>query len=111
MLFSICESFTWKQRELEHIAVSSFGGYSYLYCWEGFQERVRRWQHGTKKMSDEDLKKLSSFEYKAAEKGSSPVECVVSLENFRKGDKCKLLPNSFYSQRIDPHLSNLSNFR
>ncbi|XWS37464.1 hypothetical protein CRYUN_Cryun19dG0045200 [Craigia yunnanensis] len=58
---------------------------------------------GTKKMSDEHLKKLPSFEYKAAEKGSSPVDCVICLENFRKGDKCKLLPNcehSFHSQCI-----------
>ncbi|XVF12106.1 hypothetical protein REPUB_Repub08aG0085500 [Reevesia pubescens] len=38
----------------------------------------------TKKMSDADLKKLPSFDYKAAEKGSSPVDCVVCLENFMK---------------------------
>ncbi|XWS50983.1 hypothetical protein CRYUN_Cryun12cG0137400 [Craigia yunnanensis] len=62
---------------------------------------------GTKKMSDEDLKKLPSFEHKAAEEGSSPVDCVVCLENFRKGDKCKVLPNckhSFHSQCIDSWL-------
>ena len=61
----------------------------------------------TKKMSIEDLKMLPSFDYKAAEKGSSPVDCVVCLENFRKGDKCKLLPNckhSFHSQCIDSWL-------
>ncbi|XP_022735984.1 RING-H2 finger protein ATL56-like [Durio zibethinus] len=63
--------------------------------------------NGTKKMLDEDLKKLPSFEYKAAEKGNSPVDCVVCLENFRKGDKCKLLPNckhSFHSQCINSWL-------
>ena len=63
--------------------------------------------NGTKKMSSEDLKMLPSFDYKAAEKGSSPVDCVVCLENFRKGDKCKLLPNckhSFHSQCIDSWL-------
>ncbi|XP_021292442.1 RING-H2 finger protein ATL56-like [Herrania umbratica] len=64
-----------------------------------------------KKMSDEDLKKLPSFDYKAAEKGSSPVDCVVCLENFRKGDKCKLLPNcrhSFHAQCIDSWLLKTS---
>ncbi|XVE54940.1 hypothetical protein DITRI_Ditri03aG0121900 [Diplodiscus trichospermus] len=64
--------------------------------------------NGNKRMSDEDLKKLPSYEYKAAdEKGSSPVDCVVCLENFMKGDKCKLLPNckhSFHSQCIDSWL-------
>ncbi|XVF54147.1 hypothetical protein PTKIN_Ptkin05aG0157200 [Pterospermum kingtungense] len=63
----------------------------------------------TKKMLDEDLKKLPTFEYEVADKGSSPAaaDCVVCLENFRKGDKCKLLPNcnhSFHSQCIDSWL-------
>ncbi|OMO59811.1 Zinc finger, RING-type [Corchorus olitorius] len=63
--------------------------------------------NGIKRMSDEEVKKLPSFDYKAAEKGSSPIDCVVCLENFRKGDKCKLLPNcrhSFHSQCIDSWL-------
>ncbi|XWS60718.1 hypothetical protein CRYUN_Cryun07bG0059800 [Craigia yunnanensis] len=63
--------------------------------------------NGTKKMLPEDLKMLPTFDYKAAEKESSPVDCVVCLENFSKGDKCKLLPNckhSFHSQCIDSWL-------
>ncbi|XVE57116.1 hypothetical protein DITRI_Ditri04bG0065800 [Diplodiscus trichospermus] len=61
-----------------------------------------------KNMSAEDLNMLPTFDYKAAdEKGSSPLDCVVCLENFRKGDKCRLLPNcshSFHSQCIDSWL-------
>ncbi|XP_022735701.1 RING-H2 finger protein ATL56-like [Durio zibethinus] len=63
--------------------------------------------NGTKRMSPADLKMLPSFDYMLADKGSSPVVCVVCLENFGNGDKCKFLPNckhSFHSQCIDSWL-------
>ncbi|KAH7550440.1 hypothetical protein JRO89_XS13G0191400 [Xanthoceras sorbifolium] len=72
---------------------------------------------GTKTMSNEDLKKLPSFKYKVeeAERGSggggtgtsSTLDCVVCLENFTVGGKCRLLPNcrhSFHAQCIDSWL-------
>ncbi|KAJ4712309.1 RING-H2 finger protein [Melia azedarach] len=61
---------------------------------------------GIKMISNEDLKEIPSFEYEAAA-GSSPVDCVVCLENFRMGDKCRFLPNcrhSFHAQCIDSWL-------
>lgn len=65
-----------------------------------------RSNRGIPKMSKEDLKSLPCFDYEAAEKGS-PVDCVVCLENFRKGDKCRMLPNckhSFHAHCIDSWL-------
>ncbi|KAH9776103.1 RING-type domain-containing protein [Citrus sinensis] len=65
-------------------------------------------QGGFKMISSDDLKQIPCFEYKAAaDRGSSPVDCVVCLENFRMGDKCRLLPNcrhSFHAQCIDSWL-------
>lgn len=56
-------------------------------------------------MSKDDLKGLPCFEYKVAEKeNTSSVDCAVCLENFKMGDKCRLLPNckhSFHVQCID----------
>ncbi|WKA08640.1 hypothetical protein VitviT2T_026345 [Vitis vinifera] len=71
---------------------------------------VQRGGSGGLGMSQDELKKLPCFEYKAValEKASnSPVDCAVCLENFRKGDKCRLLPNCkhfFHSQCIDSWL-------
>lgn len=64
---------------------------------------------GTKRMTAEDLKMLPCFDYMASnEKGSSsPVDCAVCLENFKAGDRCRLLPNcthSFHAQCIDSWL-------
>ncbi|KAM3318946.1 RING-H2 finger protein ATL39 [Capsicum chacoense] len=64
----------------------------------------------TTSMSQEDIKKLPCFDYKLeVEKGSStsPVDCAVCLENFKAGDKCRLLPkcnHSFHAQCIDSWL-------
>ena len=61
-------------------------------------------------ISREELKKLPCFEYRAVtpEKSSNnPVDCAVCLENFKKGDKCRLLPNCnhfFHSQCVDSWL-------
>ena len=62
---------------------------------------------GIKMMSNEDLKNLPCFDYVAAEKGINCVDCAVCLENFKMGDKCRLLPNcrhSFHVQCIDSWL-------
>lgn len=58
-------------------------------------------------MSTNDLEMLPSFDFKAREKGSSPVDCAVCLENFKVGDKCRLLPNcnhSFHKHCVDSWL-------
>ncbi|KAK1564680.1 hypothetical protein Q3G72_008789 [Acer saccharum] len=69
---------------------------------------------GNKTMSNEDLKKLPCFEYKVGEaetssssSSSSPVDCVICLEIFGVGDKCRSLPNcrhSFHAHCIDSWL-------
>lgn len=62
----------------------------------------------TVKLSTEDLKKLPCFEYGSEEKAfSRDVDCAVCLENFKAGEKCRLLPNCkhcFHAQCIDSWL-------
>lgn len=64
----------------------------------------------TKAASFEEIRsKLPCFAYKVEERegDSSPVECVVCLENFRAGEKCRLLPkcsHSFHIECIDSWL-------
>ncbi|CAN4088264.1 unnamed protein product [Withania somnifera] len=63
-------------------------------------------------MSQEDIKKLPCFDYKVESviEGSSttsPVDCAVCLENFKIGEKCRLLPkcnHTFHVQCIDSWL-------
>ncbi|GKV07674.1 hypothetical protein SLEP1_g19420 [Rubroshorea leprosula] len=58
-------------------------------------------------MSQDDLEKLPSFDYIAGDKGSSPVDCAVCLDNFKIGEKCRLLPlckHSFHAQCVDSWL-------
>ncbi|KAA8540834.1 hypothetical protein F0562_024797 [Nyssa sinensis] len=59
-------------------------------------------------MSKDDIKKLPCFDYNLEEEGErSPVDCAVCLENFKLGDKCRLLPNckhSFHALCIDSWL-------
>ena len=77
------------------------------------------------RMGQEEMKELPCFDYKVEEKGGSnnningcddaavavsamEVECAVCLENFRAGERCRLLPNckhSFHIQCIDSWLS------
>ncbi|XP_044504226.1 E3 ubiquitin-protein ligase ATL23-like [Mangifera indica] len=60
-----------------------------------------------KSMSLHDIEKLPCFDYIAKSKGSSPVDCAVCLDNFKKGDKCRLLPfckHSFHAQCVDSWL-------
>ncbi|KAH0690481.1 hypothetical protein KY289_017839 [Solanum tuberosum] len=56
-------------------------------------------------MSQEDIKKLPCFDYKI--ESTSPVDCAVCLENFKVGEKCRLLPkcnHRFHVQCIDSWL-------
>ncbi|CAK9138629.1 unnamed protein product [Ilex paraguariensis] len=58
-------------------------------------------------MSNDDIKKLPCFDYKVEEKGNSLLDCAVCLENFKLGEKCRLLPNcnhSFHAECIDSWL-------
>ena len=58
-------------------------------------------------MSIDDLDKLPCFHFQAKEKGSSPVDCAVCLDNFKIGEKCRLLPlcnHSFHAQCVDSWL-------
>ncbi|PWA65071.1 Zinc finger, RING/FYVE/PHD-type [Artemisia annua] len=61
-------------------------------------------------MSQEDIKKLPSYDFNMEEQKSleiSTSECVVCLEKFKSGEKCKLLPScnhSFHCECIDSWL-------
>ncbi|CAI9767333.1 unnamed protein product [Fraxinus pennsylvanica] len=58
-------------------------------------------------LSSDDIKKLMCFDYKVEAKGNSSVECVVCLENFKGGEKCRMLPicnHTFHVQCIDSWL-------
>ncbi|CAA2956588.1 Hypothetical predicted protein [Olea europaea subsp. europaea] len=58
-------------------------------------------------LSTDDIKQLPCFDYEVEEKGNSPAECVVCLENFKGGEKCRMLPvchHSFHVQCIDSWL-------
>ncbi|KAK9054519.1 hypothetical protein SSX86_025597 [Deinandra increscens subsp. villosa] len=59
-----------------------------------------------KSMSEEDIKKLPSYDFNM-ETQKSMVDCVVCLERFKSGERCKLLPNcnhSFHGECIDSWL-------
>lgn len=58
-------------------------------------------------LSADDLEKLPCYDFKAGEKGSSPLDCAVCLESFNMGDRCRLLPvckHSFHAQCVDSWL-------
>ncbi|CAI9773771.1 unnamed protein product [Fraxinus pennsylvanica] len=58
-------------------------------------------------MSSDDIKELPCFDYEVGEKENTPVECVVCLENFMGGEKCRMLPichHTFHVQCIDAWL-------
>ncbi|RVX08753.1 putative RING-H2 finger protein ATL49 [Vitis vinifera] len=69
---------------------------------------VERGNPRSTSMSLDDLDKLPCFHFQAKEKGSSsPVDCAVCLDNFKMGDKCRLLPlcnHSFHAQCVDSWL-------
>ncbi|KAK7317194.1 hypothetical protein RJT34_01206 [Clitoria ternatea] len=47
-----------------------------------------------------DLKNLPCFDYEGAKKRCSLVDCAVCLENFKVGDKCRLLPNCSHTFHV-----------
>ncbi|KAH7577378.1 hypothetical protein JRO89_XS01G0242300 [Xanthoceras sorbifolium] len=62
---------------------------------------------GSTSMSRDDVEKLPCYDYIAKSKGSSPVDCAVCLDDFKKGDKCRLLPicnHSFHAKCVDEWL-------
>ncbi|KZV36136.1 hypothetical protein F511_20268 [Dorcoceras hygrometricum] len=69
---------------------------------------VERGGFGSTSMSQEDIEKLPCFDFEEKEKGSSPLgDCAVCLENFRAGEKCRLLPlcnHSFHAECVDSWL-------
>ncbi|KAL2532190.1 RING-H2 finger protein ATL56-like [Abeliophyllum distichum] len=75
----------------------------------GFSERntdvVERGSFGSTSMSQDDIEKLPCFDFMTKEKGSSPAAvCAVCLENFKLGEKCRLLPlcnHSFHADCVD----------
>ncbi|KAL2240504.1 UNVERIFIED_CONTAM: RING-H2 finger protein ATL3 [Sesamum indicum] len=79
----------------------------------GLSERnvnmVGRGSFGSTSMSQDDIEKLPCFDFTAKEKGtgtgmSPPPDCAVCLENFRVGEKCRLLPScnhSFHAECVD----------
>ncbi|KAF5200760.1 Ring-h2 finger protein atl32 [Thalictrum thalictroides] len=69
---------------------------------------VARRENICNSMSHDDVEKLPCFAYRAEEKvSSSSADCAVCLENFRMGDKCRLLPickHSFHAECVDSWL-------
>lgn len=70
---------------------------------------VERGSAGSASMSRQDLDKLPCYDYIAKEERSrsSPVDCAVCLENFKMGEKCRLLPickHSFHALCVDAWL-------
>ncbi|KAK0589399.1 hypothetical protein LWI29_013696 [Acer saccharum] len=65
---------------------------------------------GSTSMSRDDVEKLPCYDYMIAankSKGSSPADCAVCLDNFKRGDKCRLLPlcnHSFHAKCVDEWL-------
>ncbi|KAA8548081.1 hypothetical protein F0562_004658 [Nyssa sinensis] len=73
----------------------------------GNTSTVENGRFGSRSMSQDDLEKLPCFDFKGGEKGSSTVDCAVCLDNFKVGDKCRLLPqcrHSFHAQCVDSWL-------
>ncbi|CAI9111065.1 OLC1v1011200C1 [Oldenlandia corymbosa var. corymbosa] len=71
---------------------------------------AERGSHGSTSLSRNDLEKLPCFDFKAKEMNTNPFnsssseDCAVCLENFRAGEKCRLLPicrHSFHSDCVD----------
>ncbi|PIN00167.1 hypothetical protein CDL12_27335 [Handroanthus impetiginosus] len=73
---------------------------------------VERARLASKSMSKDDIDKLPCFDFKGKEKGMSPpADCAVCLENFRDGEKCRLLPScnhSFHAECVDMWLLRAS---
>lgn len=65
---------------------------------------VERGSLASNSMSHEDIEKLPSYAFQSKDKGTSPIECAVCLDNLKVGEKCRLLPlcnHSFHAECID----------
>lgn len=72
---------------------------------------VERGSLASNSMSHEDIEKLPSYAFQSKDKGTSPVECAVCLDNLKVGDKCRLLPqcnHSFHAECVDLWLLKIS---
>lgn len=86
---------------LNHICVV---GRAFRRSGNGNGNVMDRGSFGSRSMSQGDIENLPCFDFKARVEGSSPVDCAVCLENFKVGDKCRLLPlckHSFHAQCVD----------
>ncbi|KAK6796960.1 hypothetical protein RDI58_004661 [Solanum bulbocastanum] len=65
---------------------------------------VERGSLASNSMSHEDIEKLPSYAFQSKDKGTSPIECAVCLNNLKVGEKCRLLPlcnHNFHAECID----------
>lgn len=70
----------------------------------GTTNMVERGSLASNSMSHEDIEKLPSYAFQSKDKGTSPIECAVCLDNLKVGEKCRLLPlcnHSFHAECID----------
>ncbi|XP_059284509.1 RING-H2 finger protein ATL3-like [Lycium ferocissimum] len=70
----------------------------------GTTNMVERGSLASNSMSHEDIEKLPSYAFQSKNKGTSPIECAVCLDNLKVGEKCRLLPlcsHSFHAECID----------
>ncbi|CAL5325228.1 unnamed protein product [Camellia sinensis] len=75
----------------------------------GRSSAIGRGNFGSNKsMSKADVEKLPCFDFKPKDEcessSNSPVDCAVCLDNFKVGDKCRLLPvcrHSFHAKCVD----------
>lgn len=71
----------------------------------GRESNERNVERGS--MSQDDIEKLPCFDFKEKDiKGGSspPADCAVCLENFRGGERCRLLPccnHTFHAECVD----------
>ncbi|XP_027770048.1 uncharacterized protein LOC107009222 [Solanum pennellii] len=50
---------------------------------------VERGSLASNSMSHEDIEKLPSYAFQSKDKGTSPMECAVCLDNLKVGEKCR----------------------
>ncbi|KAM3361431.1 hypothetical protein P3S68_016285 [Capsicum galapagoense] len=55
----------------------------------GTSNIVERGSLASNSMSHEDIEKLPSFAFQSKDKGTSPIECAVCLDNLKVGEKCR----------------------
>lgn len=77
----------------------------------GFRTMARPNNDRKRGLTPAELEKLPCYEFKAGENMSGTVDCVVCLESFEAGDRCRLLPpcrHSFHAKCVDSWLLKCS---